>query len=413
MKRKLVDHLVETGLVARDDIQRCVLRAKMDKSSVVDEMTQRLDVDQEALARAMAQFWGLECWEESSFDDPHGVATTLPRTEAQAHGVVPVTGDEEGVVRLAVYDVDKARPVVETVRDEMGTAPELIVAPRDVIERRIERHYRRREQASDANADHESDSVHTPQASNSNPTDAPTRQVDLETDNPFMDLVDETTPHRDSTNESEPKTRVVDVEEASSDFFDDVEDGGGRESAPKPLEDEVVSESYGDAGDDEFGDDFDEALQEFEDDLAPDTADAEELLMETSSSVNWGDFDEGRDSVDDTSPRESASTPPPTDRVKRQADESVTTDSRSGIFPSDKGRSGVFDFPDDTAPDLTLAEVVERQRKIIGKLEREIEYQKGILQTMAELLVEARVLSRRKLKSRLKAFREEQRKRYE
>lgn len=70
--------------------------------------------------------------------------------------------------------------------------------------------------------------------------------------------------------------------------------------------------------------------------------------------------------------------------------------------------SGFFRLEEESAGELTIMEVVDRQRKMIRKLEREVEHQKGILQTMAELLIEARVLSRRKLKARLKALRQQQ-----
>lgn len=53
----------------------------------------------------------------------------------------------------------------------------------------------------------------------------------------------------------------------------------------------------------------------------------------------------------------------------------------------------------------TLQELTSDHEKKIRRLRRQLDYQKEVLQVMAELLVEARVISRRELKRRLKELR--------
>lgn len=417
MKRKLVDHLVNSGVVQRNEVQRCVLRASMNEGSVVDEMTERIAVDQRELAAAMAEFWGIEFWDRS-FDAKNSELHLISQAQARSFGVLPIGGqDGQEILRLAVYDVEKAQPIIEKIRKKTGVSPTLVMAPRKLVEEEVRRHYgkggsedpnahlkkstksghgvvnRKRSRGTRpprmTRAPSQPEGTQTPDEDVVNVNDAqPTRQVELVEDNPFMDLVRETTPDKSAPRGTpdQPKTRIIG--DGSQDFFDDF--GGG-------FDDD-------DDFDGEIGD-FSEALEEFDAQLTAEIeAEEEDIppLLSTSSSVNWGEFG------DDPSDNGGAAARSPFHQADTVRSNVVTEES--AIFPVDRDQSGFFDFPDEDDDDqLTLAEVVERQRKIIDKLEREINYQKGILQTMAELLVEARVLSRRKLKSRLKAFKKEQR----
>ena len=430
MKRKLVEHLVEIGLVARDDIQRCVLRAKMGRGSVVDEVIERLSIDQRELAEAMAGFWGMEFWKETTLPAAPAWQGVVPRERAEEHGVLPITGDDDQIPRLAIYDVEAAQPVVEEVRGQTGGSPELVLAPRDLVRAEIARHYNstavsgvhRLPQKPDQKAlmtretptagldmiDETGQAVMDSGASEAG--DMPTRQIDLETDNPFMDLVQKTAqpktkPQMPSPSPSRPGTgagdrsKPAELEEAPEDFFSDLDEPAEIDREPQMLEESSVTGGAESSPSDEL----DEALDDFDAQLGSDESEAEELLMGGGSSVNWGKFDD-----------ESEKAAVRLDSHSGEALVGVAEGSKSGLLPSRRGRSGVFEFPDEEpGSDRTLAEVVAQQRKMIRKLEREIKYQKGLMQTLAELLVEARVISRRKLKKSLKAFKEAQRKKYE
>jgi hypothetical protein len=421
MEQKLVDYLVNRGLVGKKDMQRCVLRASMNKKSLVDEILDRLELEPRRLADSMGDYWGLEVWGQPSFEVDTPVLRSIAAKLAKKYGVLPVEKNEgERLFKLAVYDVEKARPVIEKLRDKTGVSPSLVLTPRDVLVAEVNRHYGNdssanskpeRSQSQGAVIDKKSRRSRPERSTRSatgpggsgiieRPTaddGGPTRQIDLATDNPFMDLIQQTADDGKGSKSGLEGTPTRDVVlEGEPEFFDDDED--------ITVDEPDVALRQVEAGGDGSAQ-IESALEEFSDHLE-ENDNRERLPVATSSSVNWGQFG---DDEDRQSPLGGGARP---DGRVFGPGEGGTTSEESGIFPVE--RDGFFDFDEaQAAEDLTLAQVVERQRRIIDKLEREIEYQKGILQTMAELLVEARVLSKRKLKSRLKAFKEEQRKRYE
>ena len=446
MKRQLSDHLVNRGVVTEKEIQRCVLRAGMNERSVVEELTERLDLSEQNLAREMAEFWGFEYWGQPAFEVVQEHREVVSRSQAIRCGVLPVdTGSD--AISLAVFDVDKARPVIEEVRRSTGHSPSVIIAPRSVVEREIARHYRddspavgvvkrtrhnKRRQSrhevlnkmpkrSHRGGDEET-TVFDPLAELEQPSTVgavkndqqPTRQVDLGAiDNPFMDLVQQTATTSSESSLGDEATGPASYEGGSEakeeefDFFGDI--GGDKQGAMAASDEEEPSAlKHEEESDVEEGlGDFDSALEAFDAQLdgAESTSDP---LLEDSHSVNWGDY-EGDGGGDHFGPEGSqpiglgASM---TSRPTRRGSQS----GASGLFPLRRGESGLIRIEHDQQ--LTLAELVERQGKMIERLQREVEYQKGILQNMAELLVEARVLSRAKLKERLKAFKEKQRESY-
>ncbi len=407
MEKKLVEHLVDRGLVTRKEIQKCVLRAAMSSSSVVDELVSRVDVDQRRLAEEMADFWGLEYLDEGAFNVQPFALKLIDGDRARSHGVLPMVSEPDGdLIELAVYDVEKAQPVIEEIRDQTGVSPTLTVAPYAVLEREIFRHYQvdgddatpaqpaqksrapargvvkqarpaKRKESLDEET-RVSAGVVIPQRIFSDPDPAPTRQIDITDDNPFMDLVHQ-------SRGEEPTT----AQRPAEDFFDIP--GAAADPDPEPG---PPSAEFDEAPD------LRGALDAFEEALDQDRDPEPSPLPGPSSSVDWGDADAGNSGFGRHATGHSGLQPLPRDDYDVEG---------SGIFPLDRDPTGFFGVDSEVStPELTIAEIVEGQRKMIRKLQREIDYQKGILQTMAELLIEARVLSRRKLKKRLKALKDEQ-----
>ncbi len=447
MKRKLVDFIVNSGLVERADVQRCVLRARMNEdTTVVDEMVERLDVDDQKLASLMAEFWGLDCSRDSTLEVMSENRGAIARDIAEEYGVLPLEDGAGDGVKIAVYDVEKARPVIERIREQTGTSPVLVVSGRNRLKREIARYYDERSPSSSGDTDgtrgrgsapgqgvvrknerrrerperttkHPGQNEAATSSSSPSSDDAgPTRQVDVGTDNPFMDLVDETTqndekPQRTSS-QAAPPTRAV--EDAPVDLFDggqrngDDDEAGGDTSTPEPAADsgsDSTERSASTDGGESVG--LAGALEQFDAELADEDSEDEPELAASTSSVNWGEYQDDQSAFPGLEGSSGSGSRP--DGAAGAPDSSgVGGRSGSGVFPVDNRESDdFFDFDeqDSEQEDLTLAEVVERQRQIIDKLEREIDYQKGILRTVAELLVESRVISKRKLKDRIKEFR--------
>ena len=440
MKRELVNYIVDAGLVERKDIQRCVLRASMNEEvSVVDEVVDRLDVDQQELASTMAEYWGLDARGDKPFDIAPEVLKVIPEHLAEKYGVLPLSNDETQGFEVAVYDVEKARPVIEKIRDKTGAPPTLVLTARGCITDAISAHYdkgvatavvEQRESAAghgvlDKGSKRKRGAEPIPRnspkgATGSRPESSdeaePTRQVDVAADNPFMDLAGDAGDGNSVDDEPQP-TRAM--EGAGPDLLGTGKTQNESESAKseptgRSDDEKQTADDSGLAG---ALEEFDAELEEADDD----ELDSDPELTEPGSSVNWGEYQTDDDSAfpglnagNSTSGFQSEDSGHGS-RPDGAAASGARRHEESGVFPVDRGGGDFFDFEDEERDkeEVTLAEVVDRQRHIIRKLEREIEYQKGILQTMAELLVENRVISKRQLKSRLRAFKEEQRKKYE
>jgi uncharacterized coiled-coil protein SlyX len=87
----------------------------------------------------------------------------------------------------------------------------------------------------------------------------------------------------------------------------------------------------------------------------------------------------------------------------------------SGVFSryeeetqeSDSDEFDLFDDEESEQPrDRTLQDIVTAHEKQLRRLEKRLVYQKEVIQVVSELLVEARVVSKRELKKRLRALRD-------
>ena len=67
MDRRLVDHLVNSSLVSRAAMQRMILRATKDKTSVVEQLLADDKVDESDIARELASYFGLDTVDPSMF----------------------------------------------------------------------------------------------------------------------------------------------------------------------------------------------------------------------------------------------------------------------------------------------------------------------------------------------------------
>ncbi|TXD38509.1 hypothetical protein FRC98_06395 [Lujinxingia vulgaris] len=464
MERQLVDHLVAQQVVSRQDIQRCVLRASMSKGSVVEELITRAGVDERQLARAIAEHLGLRVHERPSIQAQPEALALVSSERADEFGVLAITYNEAGgELEVAVFDADRARPVLQEVREATGISPSLVIAPRSTLEREIFRHY---------NHDHAADKtvaapVQPPAMARARPPrhmpgdahepatrvvhlddSGPTRQVDLHAateDNPFFDLVKNARGGgaRPSLSES-----TSPGPQPGEDFFDGFEDAFtdaleehqlGKESAPRQTPKPAASalrsgsdagssaragaprgvasssppsprRSSGGAGAPErdFGD-MAGALNDFDAEL---DASSDAYEQSSSSRLNNSGFERrGRTGSHSHYNSRTGSGLIPLD--PNQSSAPGFDSGESGLFPIDRQPFGFLDNDDHDGAENepTLAQVVARQRQHITRLEREVEYQKAILQSLAEMLVEARVLSRRKLKARLKELREKESKR--
>lgn len=374
MEKRLVDYLVKNGVVSQGAVQRCILRASMNKSGVVDELASAEEVDQAELARGMAEYWGLEYWSEPQIPAQAPALNLLSFEDSLATGVLPVEASpEEGVITLAVYDVEKAKPAIEKLRRMKGVAPTLLVAGRDQVLAEIDRNYRELVEQE----------IRRRYRLDEEEQEAPTRQVDLTRDNPFLDLIEES--GRGAKQGASERSG-----EEEEDFFSEFSSQPEAEGPAPVVSDRRMIRA---------------ALEAFEDSLVTRELDGAEVESEPEDVGDWESVGSGSGALYDSQGPV---------RARSGAGEFARGFEVSGsaLFSVDSISEEIRDLEWGSEEMLgELLKLVEEQRRAILKLERQIAHQKGILQTFAEMLIEDGVFDRDRVKARLKALKVEQKRR--
>lgn len=403
MERQLVEHLVNNDFVSRQEMQRSILRASMRKTSVVEQLLEDDHIDESRLALLMAEYYGYKYLDSINIDAQPYALKLISGELAEKHGVLPYKVDAaREQVTLAVYDPTLATEVVELLRAATGKEPEIVITSRGRLQREIFRHYRgTNDDATPPAAVHavgarqavESLGRHMLETRELSAI-SPKMLEERSSPPPIPDGVKERSKssHFGFNNDNKPLSGVLSISPAAgvrkrtsgsgeSRIFDDFQDSGGPTRAVSDVMGfQFISEAVDFAG---ALDNFDASLKE----SAPLAFDSgfgsgRELEHRTGNnlqslaSIRLPYADSGSDSRIDSS------------LIGKSADE-----------------FDLFDEPKREESVLTLQQIVEQNHQKIRKLEREVEHQRAILQTLADLLVEARVISRKQLKDRLKALR--------
>jgi len=197
MDRRLIDSLVNVGVVSRAAMQRYILRATKNKSSVLQEIYAESS-DANAIAEALATYLGTTKVGAAELNpDPKALSLVAPKTADSAQ-VLPLFLERDTVV-LAISDPHQSTELIQTLRLATGSAPRLLVAAPDLLRKAIRHFYFNEEW------------VGRPMAEESE-----VFEID-ETD--FSDLVAPPQPEPTPPPELErPKTHTQDVNRALEDF---------------------------------------------------------------------------------------------------------------------------------------------------------------------------------------------------
>lgn len=140
MDRRLVDHLVNSSIVSRAAMQRMILRASKDKTSLIDQLLADGKVDEDAVARELADYYGLDLV-GSDFGVNEMALKFISKEMADKHGVLPFAiSASADHVTVAVYNPETAKSVVDTLKTATGREPTVMVAARTWLSQAI-RHY--------------------------------------------------------------------------------------------------------------------------------------------------------------------------------------------------------------------------------------------------------------------------------
>ncbi len=404
MEHQLVEHLVNNDFVSRQEMQRSILRASMRKSSVIEQLLEDEHIDESKLARVMAEYYGYEYLDSVNIDAQPYALKLISGELAEKYGVLPYKIDAaREQVTLAVYDPKIATEVVELLRAATGKEPDIVITARARLQREIFRHYR------GTNDDA------TPPAA---VIAAGAKQAEVSLGRHMLDTreLSAISPEMLEERSSPPPIPDSVKQRSKSNFFgfsdEDQQLSGVLSLSPAAGSRKRTSGGSGEA----------RILKDFQDSGGPTRAISDAIGFQFSSDAV--DFAGALDDFD-ASLKESALSALDSgvgvgsDFEQRagnsfQSHASIRlpigeseTDFRDDPVRKEKSsdKFDLFDEPKKEESVLTLQQIVEQSHQKIRRLEREVEHQRAILQTLADLLVEARVISRKQLKDRLQALR--------
>jgi len=148
MDRQLINHFVSTNILSRQDMQRIILRASKDKTSLVDQLLSNGKIAPDDMADELGRYYQLEVL-DPTYAEVDSVALTLINEQiAERAGMVPF-GFVEGqdTVLVAAYDPSNAKEVVEILESSMGAPPVVVVASKNWIDDAIAHFYLNQPQA--------------------------------------------------------------------------------------------------------------------------------------------------------------------------------------------------------------------------------------------------------------------------
>lgn len=401
MDRRLVDHFVNANLISRAGMQRFILRATKNKTGVIEEILTDGSLDQQVVARGVADCYGYELLPDAAIDAEPVAINMISGKMAKAHGVLPFAVSDGGDhVTVAVYDTQSADEVLKTLKMATGNEAEVKVATRSLLEDAIDHYYfdepwpLKDESLKDESADaDEAPEFHLEKIEESD-------EFLLEDIAEEVDALDRSAPgpapDTETAKQSARKKAPAQRPETRKQPFARVEPekvAVRKARAPGPPANKHRDKQ----------DSVEQALDEFDDFLdqsdyvsgAPGISndptpqnpewDADDHMAAQSGFEVGAGFDAG--DVSDES-------------FEDPGIEAFDEDAFANAFNDEPNASG-FDLFEPSEVQMPLEELVARNEKRIQNLKRELKGQREVVSSLVDLLVESRVISRKELMQRV------------
>ncbi len=381
MDRRLIEHFVNANLLSRQDMQRVILRASKAKTGLVSQILDMGVIDEDSLAKHIASFYHYEPLDNSSFFMDDSVLGMLDQETATQQGALPF-GYEPGSARVyvAVYEPDRCKEALAKVEATSGQAPVVRIATKSWLDKAIPFYYgsdrggaQLPSGASQNNSRVQNSWTQRPRSSGRIPpiaSQSPNREGDFGSDMPMVSGM-----HRISSRVSQsPRTATP-------------------RTTPRPIQSRSMTEPN-----DDF-DEFEALLRDEGPDLSPRASViGRPRISRRNDESSFGDFSGQNSMWDQVSRHPALNSPPPSSGWNHQ-------EPQPHAEPS--GSFSLFDEPSEVQSrnELTLQDVVEKQHQQINKLKSEAQRQREVIQALADLLIEARVISRRDLTRKLQSLR--------
>lgn len=367
MDRRLVDHLVNSSIVTRATMQRHILRATRNKSTVGEELVSAGDLSESQLAEAMASCYGYGQLDVKSFTAEPRALKLLSANTSEKHGILPIALSASGDhVTVVLSDVESTLDVLETLRMATGNSPTIQIAAKSFIQEAI-RHFYFGEawpnrpavdvQAVDPDSaefllDQPSEIEEPPEPRRDRkPSMPPSVPAPPRTKPTPAKLATAKTPKTDA---SPPRNEVARALEDFDAFLDQADIRPSQTGMPNESSQDV----WGEMGSG-FGNDF-----EYENDPVV-TGSNKGLQSGFGGGSVFGDFE-----------------------------------------PNDSEAPDGFDLFEPSEIQMTLHELVEQQEKQVLRLHQDLQSQRDVLAVLVDMLVDARILNRKELTKLVKARRQ-------
>ncbi len=361
MDRRLVDHLVNSSLVTRATMQRHILRANRNKTTVGEELVGAEDLTAAQLAQAMATCYGYGELDVNTFTAEPRALKLLSATTAEKLGIMPVALSASGDhVTVVLYDVESTLDVLETLRMATGNSPTIQIGTKSFIQEAI-RHF------------------YFGESWPNRPSVAPpVAAPEVESEEFLLDdpseIEEVPEPRRDRKPSMPPAPSP----------------------APKPAAAKNPKKDFSRPKTDvaQALEDFDAFLEQA--DIRPPQA----AVTNDEPQDGWGEMGSGFGSGFEVDPTAGA----PSQGLQSGFGGGSVFGDFEANDPSE-GRDG-FDLFEPSEAQLTLQELVEQQEKQIQRLHQEVQNQRDVLAVLVDMLVEARILNRKEVTRLVKARRQ-------
>src|SRR5579864_3102581 len=135
-----IQKLVKDGVISKDQLAEAqALAAKLGLK--VEEALLRLEYISAAdVGQAQAKQFGYEFVDVSTVQIPAAVIQMVPESVARENLVCPISLGDDGSLTVAMHDPEKYE-VLDKLRFIINRDIKVVVAPKDVIQQAINRHY--------------------------------------------------------------------------------------------------------------------------------------------------------------------------------------------------------------------------------------------------------------------------------
>ncbi len=392
MDRRLVDHFVNSDLISRAGMQRFILRATKNKSGVIEEILEDGSLDEQTLARGLAECYGYEVLPEIAIEADPKALNLITGKMARNHGVLPFKLSDDGnEVTVAVYDTESAGEVLKTLKMATGNPAEIRVATRSYLHDAIGHYYFDEtwelKEAADEDAPEfqlerieESDEILLEDvADDFEEVDELAEEVDI----PVADVASTArskAPAKRPETRKKPLARVIPEKKAFE---------PPKRSSSKPPK----------AKNRKKQDSVEQALEDFDAflDQSDYASGAPALTADPTPEKPQWDADDhmaaqsgfGSDDSFDAA------------EMKDDSDKGFDEDAFADAFTTGDDSNGGFDLFEPSEVQMSAEEIIIRNEKRIQNLKRELKGQREVVSSLVDLLVESRVISRKELMQRV------------